>query len=680
MSEEKLNYNPSQDPDRHPQSEIAEIFKDISNKLLDVSSDPEIIGEPNWDLVDDSKAPLTRAWLNMSEEDSVVKRLNQKLDSAYNNEYDRTSRYTRLGKAAKFSEAKGALSIYADEGLSQDSKGKIFNIYCSDKEIIDIVNELHARVGLEDGTKPWSQIFNMCLFGDDFWELVISKNKRMIHGLKFIPRELLIRVEKNNILQHFKVNSNFGQTNNQYYELISTSFKNKEQVIEPFRILHWKIDSTTYYPYGESVLDSVLPVIEELMMMEKALIIARIMRAPERRIYNVNVGNAVGNDAIKYAKEIVNGLKKKRTLDFFNSNRLEEQNDFMSGVEDLVIPRRATEEPNTVDTLPQLNLQEPSDIEFIRDRLFPGIQVPRQYLFDDTFANANSNLSNKSIRFAKFIRRIQKFYLYNIYKMAIVELRLRGINKERYKDLVITMNNPSNLDELQKLDLENQRWTITSQIKSMSTDPTKPFYSDFDIYRNIFDKSNDEILEIMKNSKIQGKGLNPFLFVDEKDRPEGYEIIDQISKLQGEQPPAAEGGGGETGGEQIPGAVGAALGAPEETNPGAGETPAETNQTPPAETGGEAPAEVVPATNPPGKEVTTAGEEIDIDGKISYNESKIDLLKKKAAKLKENYKKNKQEFNEDLIIPDKEEFNTKYTKINSSIDYFENNGEFDGIE
>lgn len=663
------------------EKEIAEIFQDISRKLVDVTIDDEIIGEPEWDKIDPDSRPLTRNWLNLPESDSALKRLNARLEGSYSTEHDRSQRYVRLARAQNQPEIAGILNIYADEALAQNADGQIFNFYCSDKEVVDIAKDLIARVGLEDGTRAWTQLRNMCGFGDEYGEVIIAKNKREIHSVRHVPKELLVRVEKNNILQHFLVNKHYAANNpqGQAFDLVNQKIttSNEDQKIEPFRILHWRIESPKYYPYGESVIDSVLAVTEELQLMEKALIISRIVRAPERRVYNVNVGQAQGKTAIAAAHEIVKGLKRKKVLDAFQGNKLDEQNDFFSEVEDMVIPRRSGEEPNTVDTLPQLNLQEPADLEFVRDRIFPGTGVVRQYLFDDTFQNANVNLSNKSMQFAKRMRRIQKFYLSPIYKMCLIEFRLRGINKSRYEDFVITMNNPSNLDELQKLELETQRWTLATTIKSLNTDPTKPFVSDYDIFKNIFNKNEAEILEIMRNAKVQGKAFNPFQFIDEDLRPEGYQILDQIDAMQPAGAPAAppEGGGpvAPPPGDQIPPEAAAELGTPP------------TPETPPSETN--PPPETAPEATPAaaGQEAPATAELAGLEREIAagdevFTEDRAAQLKKKAIERKQKYLLKKK--NPGITPVTEEDLKVKMmseTRPPNRISYFERMGEINGI-
>lgn len=671
--------------DEQTKNSLKDQFKEISKKLIDISQDPELIGIPDWDTQSDEKAPLTRYPLQTSfdDEPTLSSKLNKAIDGYYQYEYERLNRYQRLLKAMRVPEISGALSIYADEATSEDLMWNIFNVYCDDEEVKTIVEEMIQRLGLDNGVIPWNQIRYMCGLGDEFAEVVISKRKREIHSINRIPPELLTRVEKNNVLSHFLVNTSLIENSDPRYkdiigrtQLYST-FKAGREKIDPFRILHWRILSNTYAPYGEAIIDSTLPIIEELQLMEKGLVIARVVRAPERRVYTVNVGNAAGLKGINDAQLIVKQLKKKRVLNYFDQNKLDSQQDFFSGTEDLVIPRRNGEEPSTIDTLAQLNVAPPDDIEFVRDRIFPGLNVPRQYLYDDTFTNANVNLSNKSIRFARTVRRIQRFYLDPIYKMAYIELRLKGINKNRFESLLITMNNPSNLEELQKLELENQKWQLTSQIKSISTDPASPMYSDYDIFKNIFKKNENEILELMVNAKVQGKRLNPFEFIDEEERPKNWQILDQIDAIPSKEPPAPEGEGeGEFGGEigEIPGEVGAALGEPE--------TPPEVIPEPGASAPAPAPGTEAPPpeVEAPGPELTTAGEEI--DGEELYTET----LRKKALERKRKYleskKKSMTSINEDLFLisQEQEKIQKRYTTINGKIKYYENKGELRGIK
>lgn len=687
--------------------QLKNAFKKIKEKLSDKITDDEIIGQPVIDKKKKDLIPLTSIFSDEST-DRISKKILTYLSNIETSN-DREEKYAKVDNYLNFPEVDGVLDIYVNESLMNGIDDKTVNVYSANKKVMDIVNDLFYRIGIED--KAYEIIKNFIAYGDEFYEIVFSKSLKKITSINRIPRQFVGRSERNGVLQYFfiKDTNTVKNTNNFSYNFnlaYGQAEKEDKKKIEPFRILHWKIPSAVNDPYGKSILESIFTVIEELKMMEQSLLIARITRAPERRIYNVNVGQAQGEKGIAYAREIVSRLKKKRILDASNNKDLELMTDIMGSVEDIVIPKRIGEEPSTVDTLAQLN--DPgqlADIEFIRDRLFAGIGIPRQYLFDDTFANANTNLSNKNIQFAKRARRIQKFFVYNLYKLAIIQLRLLNVNPKFYKDLTITMNNPSNIDEREKVETENARWGLISAMKSLNAD--KVFYNDFFIYREILKLSDNEILELLKYNLIQQNDANPFAFMPEDKRPEGYQILDQLKN-----PPQEE--ASETGeenpeeapptDEEIPPEVEDQFGPPpEEGTEGEegdiGEPPAEGEENigePPME--GE---EEDMGTEPEGEDEESPSPEL---ASYAYREKRrnVFLEKKKSLALKEKViKKIYNEENEKLknktkeIENIKEKQNEEIKKIftmletskkkkkvrkNISLDYIENNNEFNGLK
>jgi hypothetical protein len=491
-----------------------------------------------------------------------------------------------------------------------------------------------------------------------------------------VPREIIGRYEENGVLKNFFLrNTKANKTNKDSYYSYDYTYQKKEEnpTIEPFRILHWKIPSSEYAPYGKSILDPVITPLEELRLLEQSLLIARISRAPERRLYYVNVGDAAGEKGIALAREIVKGLKRKSILDKGNGSKLESNVDFFGASEDVVVPFRRDEERSTIESLPQLN--DPGqlqDLEFIRDRIFPGLGIPRQYLFDDTFANANTNLSNKSVQFAKRIRRIQKYFLYQVYKIAYIELKLRGVNQKDYIDLLITMNNPSNVDIRERLETESNKWNLISSMKSMNAE--KVFYNDFYIYQQVLGLNYEEVLQLMVQNIAQEKSINPFNFIEEDKRPLDYQMVDQL-RGEGEQPPA-EGEEGATGDENN-------NGIPDEAENIFGEPPAE---------GEEAPAEGETETPAEGEEGNTeeptVGEEGADETDALFDSQQI---KTKRAQLYFEAIRRGKEFSEkklerlqkrldEQVSKDSVRNNPKYTVPIYTEDYLQFNSEFDGLK
>lgn len=585
--------------------EVKRLFLGIDRRLKNVTTDTEISGVPIEKRLSDDQIPLqlsdvedSLTSLGALSSKKIIELLNKnELEAKHN----RVNRYKRMSYAQEHPEIEGALNIYADEATTEDENGDIIHILHPDKKAKETVDDMFERIG--GPTKLWQIAWNMCGFGDDFYHAVISKNTKHVINLNWLPREAIERVEINGVLKGFKVNEdNLGEAEAvkfNYYsfkvnKLSGRSEKKPGQeqddddLIYPYQILHFKIPATKYGVYGKSVIDSVVGVIDKLTLMEKAMLIQRVTRAAERRLYYIGVGQLQGEKAIRYANDAVGYLKKKKKLDtFLDPKAIDLHKDVFGTVEDIVIPFRPGEEGHKIDTLPQMQSVDPTDVEFIRDRLFPGIAIPRQYIYDDTFANANLNLSSKSVPFAKRIVRVQRFLLFQLYKLATIELKLQGFSNDVIENLTILMNNPSSIAEKEKIEIETLRWGLISQVASLNT-PEKVLYPDMLIYKDMMNLDDAKIIELLKLAQAQQFGLNPFNVYDVDDRPEGSEDIVVSKPAEG-----GEGAGGGPGG--IPPEAGEALGPPPE---GEGAPP------PPKEAGGGAPS-------PPGGETADVDPESD---------------------------------------------------------------------
>jgi len=562
--------------------EVKQIWKDINRKIQRTDGEDEVTGEKNYDMLSPDDIPLM-----LKGGDDVfnslggltTNRIIGMLDSIEKDKILRTQRYKRLEFAQSYPEIEGALTIYADETMTEDSDGNVLHIIHPKEEVKQCVENMFERIGIYD--KGWQIVYNLCGFGDDFYEVVVSQSGYFILKILPIPKEQIERVEKNGVLIGFKASKNTQDPREGFYSYkIKSLTKDSEEdeAIFPWRILHFRIPSSKYGVYGKSIIDSILAPIEQLKLMEKAMLIARVTRAAERRIFNVDVGNLMGEKAIKYAYDAVNYGKKKKKLDLMNTdlNRPDVVQDVFGTIEDIVIPKRQGSDGNSIDTLPQANnLGDIADVEFIRDKIFPPLGIPRQYLFDDTFANANLNLSSKSVPFSKRIKRIQRFFLYQMYKLAIIELKLQGFSNKDINDLIILMNNPSTIADKEQIEIETQRWGLIGNMKANNSEGV--FYPDYLIYRDILKLNDDEIVELLKLSQLQAAGENIFNFMEPEERPEGAEDLQS-------QPNTGAGGGGGAGGGFEP--------------TGGGEMPAEGGEVPPA-TGEELPAEVEAQLGPP---------------------------------------------------------------------------------
>lgn len=627
--------------------DLQKTFADIGKQLQDITTDSEIIGKSkNKNL--DKEMLYHRSVLEGPDNNDPTKRLINHI-SNYNDTLDIDTIYSRIEKTLRNPEIDGAMNVHADEIITQDSEGNIYNVFCGDEDCKVIVENLLDRIGLED--KSFSINKNTCSYGNEMYEILYQKDNAGIHSINWIPREMVGRYEENGILKHFFVRDSKKYRQNNKYDLKLSFLNGKEkekQEIDPWRILHWRINVDRHAPYGTSDFYSVIGIIEELRLLQLSLNIARISRSPERRIFEIQVGNAKGELAMQRAKEVVKGLKKKNILDRYNNDELSLENDFFSAYEDIVLPRRAGEEGHRIDTLQQFQATDVADLEFIRDRLFPGLGVSRSYLYDDQFANANVNLSNKDIKFAKKIRRRQKAHLAQIYKLAIIELTLKNKTPKDYKDLLITMNNPSNLDEKERIEIETERWNLAAVIKSVVNTDGQSIIPDYIIMKDYLNKDDSEILNILKQTEIQKANDNPFAMLPIDERPEGWEELDKLKETtspgEGLDIEAGDAGAADENGNEIPDDVEDKLGAPE----GEGEAAAD---------GG-------------------GGEEENLnfqDAKLTGKKSK--LYQEAVKRRNEILEKRRQAAEERKLQLEKELFERKYTKTAMKLEYLESSGE-----
>lgn len=632
-----------------------QFWKDINSTLKKDITDPEVIGRIKYKSgVVDDKIPAESVF---SVEDEKSKKLITYLGQIYNTT-QKNERYTRVYRALQNPEIDGAMNIYADEATTQNEQGEIFNITGSDEKVIETVKELFERIGLEE--KAWGIIKNFCSYGDEYWEVRYQSDGKGIYAINYIPRQLLDRIEENGELRYFQLKMDMKDPDEQdikYFDLVPNTRNAKEDRVRPFRIIHWKIDSTKYSPYGQGVIDSVIAAIEELKLLQQSIVVARVSRAAERRVYRINVGQQTGERAIQAAKLIIENFKKKKVVDIINNSKVDRETDHLSGSEDIVIPYRQGEEAHTIDTLPQLQAVGVEDVEFFRDRIFPGLGVPRQYLFDDTFANANTNLSNKSLPFAKRIQRVQRFFMVGAYKLAYIELLLKGFKEEDFANLTITMNNPSTLMETQRLEILTNKWNLVTSIKALNTE--KIFIPDYWIYKNILNFSNEEILEIMMLAKVQENGGNPFSVLPENQIPENWNDLDQFAAggtpAEGEAAAAAAEGEGE---EPVP--TEDELAAELEAG-GFEEQPEEGGETPE-----EAPENA--STTPNSKNKKAYLEKLKRDAQKRKQEF-FERSKEKTNTRREEY------YLEQEQIKEKK----KQTRISANYKFFENMREFQGL-
>ena len=403
-----------------------------------------------------------------------------------------------------------ALDIYADDSMTYAEDGKILQIVSDDDKIVHELEELlYQRLDLD--FHLWTWIRNMCKYGDMF-NLLDIVDKEGVLGAIAMPVGEIEREE--------------GYNNDPN----SLRFKWTAQgntVFENYQVSHLRIlGDDRFLPYGRSVLDSSRKVWKQLLMAEDAMLIYRISRAPERRVFYVDVGNIPPRDVDSYMQNARDKLKRIAVTQESNGN-IDMRYNPESILEDFFIPVRG-DRGSRIETLPGgENAAAIEDIEYLQNKLFISLGVPKSYLNAEEDLSGKSTLAQEDIKFARTIQRIQKIVVSELAKISLVHLYLRGYDESSIYNFDLRLTNPSTVTEMMHLELMGNRFSTASDMAD------SPLLSLDYIQKEVLKLSASEIVDI----KLQ----------IEKEAQNAH-IIEQLK--MGEQPDPMGGGAPPMGGEE----------------------------------------------------------------------------------------------------------------------------------
>ena len=250
-----------------------------------------------------------------------------------------------------------------------------------------------------------------------------------------------------------------------------------------------------------SVLNKIRRVFRQLVMAEDAMLTYRIIRAGEKKVFKIDVGNIDEDDIEEYIYKVATKFKKSAQVNP-NDGQIDYRFNILGNDEDYFLPVRNANTQTGIDTLPGAsNLDQIMDIEYLRDNLFIGLGIPKPFLSFQDAAGAGKNMAQYDIRFSKKINRIQQAMIQELNKMAMVHLYLLGYTGEDLNSFTLTLTNPSTQQELLKSELmrdKAQTYTELTRaeggIAAMSHTTAK---------RLIFNMSDREIVDDLKQQKME---------------------------------------------------------------------------------------------------------------------------------------------------------------------------------
>ena len=267
--------------------------------------------------------------------------------------------------------------------------------------------------------------------------------------------------------------------------------------IAHFRLLY----DSLYLPYGVSALNKARRHWRMLSMMEDMMLMYRLERSVERRVYKVNVGAIDEQDVPAYMDEVANNFKRTPIYDPL-TGQLDLRRNIMSQMDDYFIPVRDPNEPNPIETLSAgNNLTAMDDIKFVQNKLCTALRVPKSFLNFEETTGDGKNLSLLDVRFTKTVNRVQQMMLMELTKVCIIHLYLLGFEDD-LTNFSLTMNNPSSQAEMMELDNLSKKIEMA---KSAVADPGGglPLYSITRAQKEILGWSDKQISDNLEELRLE---------------------------------------------------------------------------------------------------------------------------------------------------------------------------------
>jgi hypothetical protein len=377
------------------------------------------------------------------------------------------------------------LDIIADESTLKNEVGEVLQIKSSDENIQRILyNLFYDILNIEFNLWVWTR--NMCKYGDFYLHLEIAE-KFGVYSVTPLSVYDMVREEgqdpNNPSSVTFKINPSVIASGG-----VSTRLADREGRItfENYEIAHFRlITDANYLPYGRSYIEPARKTYKQYVLMKDAMLLHRIVRAPEKRVFTVNVGNIPANEVDGYMQKLMQKMKKTPYVD----NQTGEYNlkyNLMNMMEDYYLPTRGNDSTTKIDTLKGLEYQAIDDVNFLRDEMLAALKVPKAFFGFEKDLEGKATLAAEDIRFARTVERIQRIMLSELYKIALVHLYVQGYDGASLTNFELQLTNSSIIFEQEKVALWKEKVDLAKNIQDTNLLP-----SDW-IYDNVFQFSEDQ--------------------------------------------------------------------------------------------------------------------------------------------------------------------------------------------
>jgi len=395
------------------------------------------------------------------------------------------------------------LDIIADECTTPNEQGKIVDVITRDHELARaILDYLDYVINIEKNA--YQIIRNMIKYGDMF-----------LHVLEKGPEG---SIEKYQIVSPYIFSKRYNPEKDSWYYVITDVYRNVVQgysldEIPEEEVIHFshKVD-TNFYPYGRSYLESARAIWNQLRLMEDALMLYRVVRSVDRRVFYVDVGNLPPDKVDEYLSNVAARVKRDPWVraDGFQFQGIDNYFSVENILQDFFVPRRGDRRAMEVEVLQASKVDIAEDVEYMLNRLISALKVPKAFIGYEGDVNAKNTLATQDIKFNNTIKRIQNFFIEELERLVRMHQDFADY------DFRLTMNRSNAIVEGERFALIEQRLSIADRLKGWVREDW--------IYENILQlpydlKPQEEVSEVGGGGGLFGSPTTPSDFLGERGSP-----------------------------------------------------------------------------------------------------------------------------------------------------------------
>jgi len=413
-----------------------------------------------------------------------------------------------------------ALDIISDECTLKNDMGEVLQIKSNNEDVQQILYNLFYDV-LNIEFNLWSWIRQMCKYGDFFLKMEIAEKYGVYNVIPYTAyhierQENYDKEHPNAVRFRYSPEGIYAGGSGYYGTPTLGSFNDNQPGIyfDNYEMAHFRLlTDVNYLPYGRSYLEPARRIFKQYSLMEDAMLIHRISRSPDRRIFYINVGSIPPNEVENFMQKTISTMKRTPLMDS-QTGEYNLKYNMQNLLEDFYIPIRGNDTSTKIETTPGLQYDGIQDVTYLRDKLFAALKVPKAFMGYEKDLTGKATLAAEDIRFARTIDRIQRIVLSELYKIALVHLYSQGYTGEELTNFELDLTGPSIIYEQEKIALMTQKVDLAKSIMETKLLPTDWIYDYiFNFSQDQYDEYRDLLAEDQKRTfrynQIMEEGNDP---------------------------------------------------------------------------------------------------------------------------------------------------------------------------